>query len=454
MKFTSIDPATGGTVAVYDEDSPERVHSVLVAAHSASCTWSATSHTSRREIVERTADVLDALRDELAHMMTVEMGKPLSQARAEVDKCSAACRYLASVAATTLASEWIDIDGARAELRYDPMGVVLAIMPWNFPLWQFIRFAAPAILAGNAVVLKHAPNVMGSAELMVSALHEAGVPFDLVQHLRIDETAVARVIADPRIRAVTFTGSTRGGSAVAALAGAAVKKTILELGGNDPYIVFGDADIAAAVEACVRGRMVNSGQSCIAAKRFLVHASVLGEVTERLAAAFDALRVGDPMDEATEIGPLARRDLRDGLLDQVERSRALGARVLTHRPQSDMPVNGWYVAPMLLTDASQESPLFREELFGPVAGVWPFTTEEEAVAMANDSRYGLAAAVFTQDSERASRIAAQLQCGTVAINDFVRSDMRLPFGGVKDSGYGRELGTIGLREFTSIKVIR
>ena len=439
---------------MYDEDSPERVHSVLVAAHSASCTWSATSHTSRREIVERTADVLDALRDELAHMMTVEMGKPLSQARAEVDKCSAACRYLASVAATTLASEWIDIDGARAELRYDPMGVVLAIMPWNFPLWQFIRFAAPAILAGNAVVLKHAPNVMGSAELMVSALHEAGVPFDLVQHLRIDETAVARVIADPRIRAVTFTGSTRGGSAVAALAGAAVKKTILELGGNDPYIVFGDADIAAAVEACVRGRMVNSGQSCIAAKRFLVHASVLGEVTERLAAAFDALRVGDPMDEATEIGPLARRDLRDGLLDQVERSRALGARVLTHRPQSDMPVNGWYVAPMLLTDASQESPLFREELFGPVAGVWPFTTEEEAVAMANDSRYGLAAAVFTQDSERASRIAAQLQCGTVAINDFVRSDMRLPFGGVKDSGYGRELGTIGLREFTSIKVIR
>ena len=439
---------------MYDEDSLERVHTVLATAHTASCTWSATSHTSRREIVERIADVLDALRDELAHMMTVEMGKPLSQARAEVDKCSAACRYLASVAATTLASEWIDIDGARAELRYDPMGVVLAIMPWNFPLWQFIRFAAPAILAGNAVVLKHAPNVMGSAELMVSALHEAGVPFDLVQHLRIDETAVARVIADPRIRAVTFTGSTRGGSAVAALAGAAVKKTILELGGNDPYIVFGDADIAAAVEACVRGRMVNSGQSCIAAKRFLVHASVLGEVTERLAAAFDALRVGDPMDDATEIGPLARRDLRDGLLDQVERSLALGARVLTHRSQSDMPVNGWYVAPMLLTDASQESPLFREELFGPVAGVWSFTTDEEAVAMANDSRYGLAAAVFTQDSERASRIAAQLQCGTVAINDFVRSDVRLPFGGVKESGYGRELGTIGLREFTSIKVIR
>ncbi len=439
---------------MYDEDSLERVHAVLATAHTASCTWSATSHTSRREIVERIADVLDALRDELAHMMTVEMGKPLSQARAEVDKCSAACRYLASVAATTLASEWIDIDGARAELRYDPMGVVLAIMPWNFPLWQFIRFAAPAILAGNAVVLKHAPNVMGSAELMVSALHEAGVPFDLVQHLRIDETAVARVIADPRIRAVTFTGSTRAGSAVAALAGAAVKKTILELGGNDPYIVFGDADIAAAVEACVRGRMVNSGQSCIAAKRFLVHASVLGEVTERLAAAFDALRVGDPMDDATEIGPLARRDLRDGLLDQVERSLALGARVLTHRSQSDMPVNGWYVAPMLLTDASQESPLFREELFGPVAGVWSFTTDEEAVAMANDSRYGLAAAVFTQDSERASRIAAQLQCGTVAINDFVRSDVRLPFGGVKESGYGRELGTIGLREFTSIKVIR
>lgn len=454
MKFTTINPATGGTVAVYDEDSSEHVQTVLASAHIASCTWSTTSHVSRREIVERSADILDALRDEVAHMMTVEMGKPLSQAHAEVDKCSAACRYLASVAATTLASEWIDVDGARAELRYDPMGVVLAIMPWNFPLWQFIRFAVPAILAGNAVVLKHAPNVMGSAELMVSALHGAGVPIDLVQQLRIDEAAVARIIADPLIRAVTFTGSTRGGSAVAALAGAAVKKTILELGGNDPYIIFDDADIAAAVEACVRGRMVNSGQSCIAAKRFLVHASVVGVFTERLAAAFDALRVGDPMDTATEIGPIARRDLRDGLLDQVMRSVALGARIVTRRTQADVPAHGWYVVPMLLTDVAQESPLFREELFGPVAGVWSFTTDDEAVVMANDSRYGLAAAVFTQDSERASRIAARLHCGTVAINDFVRSDMRLPFGGVKDSGYGRELGAVGLREFTSIKVIR
>lgn len=439
---------------MYDEDSSKHVHAVLAAAHRASCTWSATSHASRREIVERVADVLDAMRDKLAHMMTVEMGKPLGQARAEVDKCSGTCRYLASVAATTLASEWIDVDGARAELRYDPMGVVLAIMPWNFPLWQFIRFAVPAILAGNAVVLKHAPNVMGSAELMVTALHGAGVPFDLVQQLRVGEDVVATIIADPRIRAVTFTGSTRGGSAVAALAGAAVKKTILELGGNDPYIILDDADIACAIEACVRGRMVNSGQSCIAAKRFLVHASLLGEVTERLAAAFDALRVGDPMDDATEIGPIARGDLRDGLLDQVERSVALGARIVTRRTQADMPAHGWYVAPMLLADASQESPLFREELFGPVAGVWSFATDDQAVAMANDSRYGLAAAVFTQDPERASRIAARLHCGTVAINDFVRSDMRLPFGGVKDSGYGRELGAVGLREFTSIKIIR
>jgi succinate-semialdehyde dehydrogenase/glutarate-semialdehyde dehydrogenase len=334
------------------------------------------------------------------------------------------------------------------------MGVVLAIMPWNFPLWQFIRFAAPALLAGNAVVLKHAPNVMASAELMVSLLHQAGVPADLVQSVRVDENAVADMIADPRIRAVTFTGSTRGGSAVAALAGAAVKKSILELGGNDPYIICDDADVARAVDACVRGRMVNSGQSCIAAKRFLVHASIYDDVVARLAQAFDALRVGDPLDEATDIGPMARRDLRDGLLGQVDRSVAQGARIATRRTAAQMPAHGWYVAPMLLVGASTTSPLFREELFGPVAGVWSFTTDAEAIALANDSRYGLAAAVFTHDASRASAIAAQLQCGTVAVNDFVRSDMRLPFGGVKDSGYGRELGVVGMREFTSIKVLR
>ena len=454
MKLASVNPATGGAVATYDEHSAEHVHHVLEFAHRASCAWALSSQALRRDIGLRIAHELDAARDELAAMITVEMGKPIQQARAEVDKCSATCRYLASVAEDVLRSEWIDVDGAQAEMRYEPMGVVLAIMPWNFPLWQFIRFAVPAVLAGNAVVLKHAPTVMGSAELMVSVMHRAGVPHDLVQHLRVQESAVASIIADPRIRAVTFTGSTRGGSAVAALAGAAVKKSILELGGNDPYIICDDADVALAVESCVRGRMVNSGQSCVAAKRFLVHASLLDDVTQRLAVAFDALRVGDPMDDATEIGPLARRDLRDGLLDQVERSVALGARIVTRRTQADVPAHGWFIAPMLLVDAPQESPLFREELFGPVAGVWSFATDDEAIAMANDSRYGLAAAVFTQNVTRASHLASQLHCGMVTVNDFVRSDMRLPFGGVKDSGYGRELGTVGLREFTSIKVIR
>lgn len=441
-------------MASFDEHTDERVHDVLRLAVDASCTWASTSPAIRRDLVVRIADALDLHREQLARVMTEEMGKPLQQARAEVDKCSATCRYLASIAEDVLRSEWIDVDGTRAELRYEPMGVVLAIMPWNFPLWQFMRFAAPALLAGNAVVLKHAPNVMGSADRMVSVLHEAGVPTDLVQSLRVDEQAVAQIIADPRIRAVTFTGSTRGGSAVAALAGAAVKKSILELGGNDPYIICDDADVERAVDACVRGRMVNSGQSCIAAKRFLVHASVCDDVVARLAQAFDALRVGDPFDEATEIGPMARRDLRDGLLDQVERSIALGARAVTRRTQADVPAHGWYVAPMLLVGASTNSPLFREELFGPVAGVWSFTSDAEAVALANDSRYGLAAAVFSSDAARAARIASQLQCGTVAVNDFVRSDMRLPFGGVKDSGYGRELGLVGMREFTSIKVLR
>ncbi len=454
MKFTSVNPATESVVATFDEHTDEHVHGVLRLAVDASCTWASTSPAARRDVVMRIAEVLDAQREKLARLMTEEMGKPLTQARAEVDKCSATCRYLASIAEDVLRSEWIDVDGTRAELLYEPMGVVLAIMPWNFPLWQFIRFAAPAMLAGNAVVLKHAPNVMASAELMVSLLHQAGVPADLVQSVRVDENAVADMIADPRIRAVTFTGSARGGSAVAALAGAAVKKSILELGGNDPYIICDDADVARAVDACVRGRMVNSGQSCIAAKRFLVHASIYDDVIARLAQAFDALRVGDPLDEATDIGPMARRDLRDGLLDQVDRSVAQGARIATRRTAAEMPAHGWYVAPMLLVDASTTSPLFREELFGPVAGVWSFTTDAEAIALANDSRYGLAAAVFTHDASRASAIAAQLQCGTVAVNDFVRSDMRLPFGGVKDSGYGRELGVVGMREFTSIKVLR
>ena len=454
MKFTSVNPATESVVATFDEHTDEHVHGVLRLAVDASCTWASTSPAARRDVVMRIAEVLDAQREQLARLMTEEMGKPLTQARAEVDKCSATCRYLASIAEDVLRSEWIDVDGTRAELRYEPMGVVLAIMPWNFPLWQFIRFAAPALLAGNAVVLKHAPNVMASAELMVSLLHQAGVPADLVQSVRVDENAVADMIADPRIRAVTFTGSTRGGSAVAALAGAAVKKSILELGGNDPYIICDDADVARAVDTCVRGRMVNSGQSCIAAKRFLVHASIYDDVVARLAQAFDALRVGDPLDEATDIGPMARRDLRDGLLDQVDRSVAQGARIATRRTAAQMPAHGWYVAPMLLVGASTTSPLFREELFGPVAGVWSFTTDAEAIALANDSRYGLAAAVFTVDASRAFAIAAQLQCGTVAVNDFVRSDMRLPFGGVKDSGYGRELGVVGMREFTSIKVLR
>lgn len=454
MKFEGVNPATESFVATYDDHAPKHVQEVLKFAHDASCAWRGCSPSSRRDLVLRMADELDAARQELALMMTTEMGKPLQQARAEVDKCSATCRYLANVAESVLQSEWINVDGQNVELRYEAMGVVLAIMPWNFPLWQFIRFAAPAILSGNAVVLKHAPNVPGCAELMVRVLNRAGLPFGLVQQVRVGEEVVAMIIADPRVRAVTFTGSTRGGSAVAALAGAAVKKSILELGGNDPYIICNDADVASAVDACVRGRMVNSGQSCIAAKRFIVHASIVDEVTQRLADAFDTLCVGDPMDDGTEIGPMARRDLRDALLDQVRRAVEQGACRVTRRTQSDMPQRGWYVAPMLFNNATINSPLFREELFGPVAGVWSFTTDAEAVALANDSRYGLAAAVFSTDAGRASRIASQLHCGTVAVNDFVRSDMRLPFGGVKDSGYGRELGSIGIREFTSIKVIR
>ncbi|MFM8770939.1 MAG: NAD-dependent succinate-semialdehyde dehydrogenase [Candidatus Kapaibacterium sp.] len=451
MTFISIDPSTEKLVAEFPGHSPEDVTMIIASSADSQRVWAQQSIAERASAVVRLADVLDEHRDEAARQITLEMGKPLSQARAEVEKCAGVCRYMATIAPSVLADEVIDAEFPESRVRAEPLGLILSIMPWNFPMWQFFRFAAPALIAGNGVILKHAPSTMGCALMAVELCRKAGIPEALVSALLIDVPQVESVIAHPLVSAVTFTGSTKGGSAVAELAGRYIKRTVLELGGSDAYIVLDDADLDVAVNACVSGRLLNAGQSCIGAKRYLVHSSMHYEFVERTARRFDSAIVGHPMESTTEVGPLARADLRQTLLDQVSRSRMKGACVATHRSQDDVPLTGWYVPPMLLVNVDSSNPAFREELFGPVATVTVFNDDSEAVRLANDSVYGLGAAVFSKDHDRARKIAEQLQVGTVFINDFVRSHSALPFGGVKQSGYGRELGRWGMLEFVNVK---
>ncbi len=454
MIFTTTNPATEEVIATYCETDPLDVLDMIGGAEYEQMIWAKRSIEYRARIVKRLAEILIRDMEESAQLITEEMGKPIGQSRSEILKCAETCRFIAELARVALSSEEQEIEGARATITYAPLGVVVAIMPWNFPFWQFIRFAAPALMAGNGILLKHAPNTLGCALKLVAMCREAGVPKELVQCFLIDVVRVETLIGDTRVRAVTFTGSTTGGQAVSQLAARHVKKTVLELGGNDAYIVCNDADLNVTVEACVVARCLNAGQSCVAAKRFLVHSSLYEEFTARVAERFDAMVVGDPMDPSTQIGPIARADLRDTLLEQIQHSLKQGATQATKRLVTDVPKRGFYVPPVLLSNVTTESKLFREEVFGPVAGVFSFRSDEHAIELANDSRYGLGAAVFSQDLDRARSLASEIESGMVSINDFVRSDMRLPFGGTKYSGYGRELGVAGLREFTNVKVIR
>lgn len=453
MNFRSIDPTTEQTVAEFTAHTAHDVGHLLSAASSAQGQWARRPLLERVRLIEGLADVLEKRRHEGASTITREMGKPLAQALAEVDKCAGAVRYMASIAPTVLADETVDAGFRHSRVVYEPLGLVLSIMPWNFPLWQFFRFAAPALLAGNGVLLKHAPSTMGSGLFAESVCLEAGLPAGLVTSLLIDVPQVESVMANPAVAAVTFTGSTGGGRAVAQVAARHIKPVVLELGGSDAYIVLGDADLDVAVSACVAGRLLNAGQSCIGAKRFIVHTSLHDAFVSRVAEAFDAAIVGSPHNPDTQVGPLARQDLRDILLDQVRRALISGARCATKRTLEDVPSRGWFVPPMLLVNVHQNNPAFREELFGPVASVTSFETEHQAVALANDTEFGLGNAVFSRDTPAALRIAAQLQSGTVFINDFVRSHAALPFGGVKSSGYGRELGRWGMLEFVNVKNI-
>lgn len=453
MTFTSINPATESIIGQIPAHPPQQVHGIITKASEAQRRWRSMSSADRALGVTRLADVIMQNLEEGATLITAEMGKPLAQSRAEMEKSAGVCRTMASIGPTVLADEHIDAGFTDSRICYEPLGLVLSIMPWNFPMWQFFRFAAPALIAGNGILLKHAPTTMGCALMAEDLCRQAGLPEGLVAALLIDIPFVADVIADPKVSAVTFTGSTVGGKAVAELTARSVKPMVLELGGSDAYIVLDDADLDRSVQACASGRLLNTGQSCIGAKRFLVHASVHDAFVSRLAHRFDTAVIGHPLEPSTEVGPLARADLRETLLDQMQRAIRQGARVATQRSQHDVPNRGWYVAPTLLIDVDPANPAFREELFGPVATVTRFVDDTQAVALANDSEYGLGAAVFSEDHTRASQIAAELQVGTVFINDFVRSHALLPFGGVKQSGYGRELGRWGLLEFVNVKNI-
>ncbi len=451
MAFESINPADGRRLGSFDAWDETRVEAALAAAAHAAPLWAGTALERRCATLRAAAGVLRARKDELARLITLEMGKLIGEARAEIEKCALGCDYYADHAAAFLADTEIASDARRSFIAWQPLGPVLAVMPWNFPFWQVFRFAAPALVAGNVALLKHASNVPQCALAIEQILREAGAPDGVFTTLMIPASGVARVIEDPRVRAVTLTGSEPAGRQVAATAGAALKKTVLELGGSDAFIVLEDADLAPTVKNAVAARFMNAGQSCIAAKRFIVVEAIADDFVAAFSEAVGALVSGDPFTAATKLAPLARADLRDELHHQVQQSVALGAEIV--RGGAPLSGAGFYYPATILDRVTAGMPAFDEELFGPVAGVIRVRDADEAVAVANASRFGLGGSVWTRDLARGEAIARRLQCGGAFVNGIVRSDPRLPFGGVKDSGYGRELSVHGLREFVNIKTV-
>ncbi|MGH8613543.1 MAG: NAD-dependent succinate-semialdehyde dehydrogenase [Gammaproteobacteria bacterium] len=447
----SINPAMGETIRTYTTLAPKQIEAAIQSAHEAFSGWRDTTFGERARAMGKVAELLKVDGNRYARMMAKEMGKPIRQGEAEIRKCASVCDYYAENAERLLAPELVATEATRSFVACQPLGVILAVMPWNFPFWQVFRFAAPALMAGNAAVLKHAANVPACALAIESIFRMAGFPKYLFRTLLIESEAVGRVIEHPHIRAVTLTGSKEAGQAVASKAGAMLKKTVLELGGSDPYLILADADIERAAKICVESRLINSGQSCIAAKRFIVERAARDVFERKVVQLMQAKRLGDPLQEDTEVGPLARHDLRDALHAQVQDSIAQGARCLLGGRIPEGP--GAYYPATVLTDVSPSMPAYEEELFGPVAAIIAAKDEEDAIRIANDTVFGLGASVFTSNSERGEAIALRLEAGCCFVNDFVRSDPRLPFGGIKQSGYGRELGTYGIKEFVNIKTI-
>lgn len=452
MALTVVNPATGRAGTAPEEHTADEVERRLALAARTAREWRARPVAERTAVLRRAADLLDAEQERFALLMTREMGKTLRAAREEAAKCALACRYYAAHAAGFLAPEAVDGAGGGGEVRCQPLGAVLAVMPWNFPFWQVVRFAAPALAAGNVGLLKHASNVPGCALALEELFTRAGAPEGAFQALLVGSSRVEAIIGDGRVAAVTLTGSEPAGRAVAAAAGRHLKKTVLELGGSDPFVVAPSADLERAAATAVTARIVNNGQSCIAAKRFIVVESVADEFERRFVDGMRRLRVGDPEDPATDVGPLATAAIRDELHAQVTESVARGARlVLGGRPLGGP---GFYYEPTVLADAPPGSPAVEQELFGPVATVFRVATLDDAIALANDTPFGLGASAWTNDAAEAERCAEGIEAGLVFINGMVASDPRFPFGGVKHSGYGRELGPWGLREFVNVKTIR
>ena len=452
MPIETIDPATGQRVRVFAPHTAADVEQRLARAAAAARAWRDTPTAERARVVARAGARLDDDRERYARLMTLEMGKLIGAARDEAAKCAAACRFYAEHAHTILAPKRVPVDGEQARVEFHPLGVVLAVMPWNFPFWQVIRFAAPALVAGNVALLKHASNVPQCALALEALFADAGAPPGVFQTLLIPSADVAGLLADPRVAAATLTGSEDAGSQVAMTAGRHLKKTVLELGGSDPFIVMPSADLDRAVDAAVRARTVNNGQSCIAAKRFIVHEAVADAFTERFVRAMAALIVGHPMDDRTQVGPLASPRLAAELEAQVRRSVELGARVLTGGRRIDGA--GSYFQPTVLADVPPGSPAYADELFGPVASLFRARDLDDAIRIANDTRFGLGASAWTREAAEARRFARDLEAGSVFVNAMVASDPRFPFGGVKTSGYGRELSGFGLREFVNVKTVR
>ena len=428
------------------------VRKIIEQGQKAFLSWRETSFGTRAQKMKEAAGLLRTRADEYAALMAREMGKPVSQGKRECEKCAWVCEYYADRASEFLSPDYVETEASKSYVTYPPLGTILAVMPWNFPFWQVFRFAAPALMGGNGCVLKHASNVTGCALDIEKLFIDAGFPENLFSALLIPSSDVEEVIANPLIRGITLTGSGPAGRAVAGASGKALKKTVMELGGSDAYLILRDANLEKAAEICAGSRLLNSGQSCIAAKRFIVEAPVLKTFEELLTEKMRAMHVGDPLLEDTDVGPLARSDLRAEIHEQVQKSIHLGARCLLG---GKIPEGkGYYYPPTVLTGVHKGTPVFDEETFGPVAAVVSAQTEEEAVELANSSVFGLGAAVFTKDRERGEKIASKyLEAGLCFVNDFVKSDPRLPFGGVKESGYGRELAGFGIREFVNIKTI-
>jgi succinate-semialdehyde dehydrogenase/glutarate-semialdehyde dehydrogenase len=452
MAITSINPATGQPIQSYTAHTPQQVQEKIAATQEAWKAWRLTTMETRTKYLTGLATVLRNRKQALAELMAQEMGKPLKQGLAEVEKCARCCEYYAEHAAFHLQDQLISTEASKSYVSFQPLGIVLAIMPWNFPLWQVIRFLAPALSAGNAALLKHASNVPGCAIAIEEMVNEAGFPAHLFQTLLISSKEVNAVLEHPKVMAATLTGSSPAGKQVAQKAGSLLKKVVLELGGSDPYIILADADLEAAAEACVNSRLINSGQSCIAAKRFIVEAPVAEKFTQLLLEKMKAKKMGDPLEETTDVGPQARADLRDELHEQVSKSIQKGARCLLG---GEIPEgNHAFYPPTLLTNVQPGMPAYEEEFFGPVAAIITAADAAEAIKIANDTEFGLGSAIFTSDLEKGERIARnELQSGSSFVNQLVQSDSRLPFGGIKTSGFGRELGMFGMHEFVNIKTV-